>query len=72
MRGEDTAVKEQPSKAVAVETPLPDAGGATGLGTQLSSVAGPTLQVGSACNYGRTCLPVLHRHTQLHATSGKV
>ena len=45
MRDEDTAAKEQPGKAAPAETLAPDAGGATGLGTQLSSVAGPALQV---------------------------
>ena len=44
----NTATKERPGKAAAAETPPPDVRGATGLGTQLSSVAGPTLQVGSA------------------------
>ena len=33
------------SRAAAVDVPSASAAGATGLGTQLSSVAGPTLQV---------------------------
>ena len=45
VRDEDTAAKEQAGKAAPAGAPAPDVGGATGLGTQLSSVAGPALQV---------------------------
>ena len=48
VRKEATAAREQQGKAGAAEAPAPDVGAATGLGTQLSSVAGPTLQVGQS------------------------
>ena len=44
-RDEDAAGRQLPGKGAPEEMPQPDVGGATGLGTQLSSVAGPTLQV---------------------------
>ena len=50
------------SRAAAVDVPNASVAGATGLGTQLSSVAGPTLQVRGLLTRPEPCAPLRQWH----------